>query len=536
MEVAGFSPEIQNCIEELQVKRALTGDPGEAMCQRLLAYAAEENSNVLFGLGYYFFAEHYLHESETEKIFHCLTEGIKYFCKAKMFDYLAKAYNMMGAVAESRSNRLAALDCYHTSIQYAVEHGYTYVNAMAESNISGVLFSMKQYREALETVNSAIGHYKLAERTSYTDWNMALCLIRRGQCHIELGEPQQASETRKELEALLQEHSESRYPWFGINVFRAGCCECLGDRAGADRFLGEVLQELAGGASLMEFSDSIVDTARIIQRLRSEKRMEEFLEILEKRKIDEHMALALEIYPYRSKYLAAARRITELMECAKSYFRLYDRYRQYGRQESVKIIELRERLRAVEKEQETMLAYHQELQVTAQLDPMTGLANRTWLNEYLSGRFEDSYREKKPLGVELLDIDFFKQYNDIYGHLAGDGCIGMVAGILRAVAGESVFCARYGGDEFMVIYSDMTVEEIRGVTGEIARRVAEAAVPHSGSGCADTVTVSQGVFCRTPAGGNREWDFTSMADAALYEVKHRGRNGCRIYTEFYAIE
>lgn len=533
MELDVFSPEIQNCIEELQANRALNGDPGEGMCQRLLAYAAEEHSNALSGLGYYFLAEHYLHESEMEKIFNCLMEGIKYFRKAKMFDYLAKSYNILGAVAENRSNKLAALDCYYTCIQYASEHGYGYVNAMAESNISGILFFMKQYQEALEMVKSAIEHYKQAERTPYTDWNMALCLVRRGQCHIELGEPQQAGETRRELETLLKERPESRYPWFGIHVFRAGCCECLGDRAGADWYLEAVLKELSGDVSLMEFSDSIVDTARVIQRLRSEKRMRQFLDILERRKADEHLSLALELYPYRSKYLAETHRTKELMGCARNYFRLYDRYRQYGRLESVKVVRLRERLRAVEKEQESMLAYHQELRLSAQLDPMTGLANRTWLNEYLSGRFEEAYREKKLLGVELMDIDFFKQYNDTYGHLEGDGCIGVVAGILRGVACERVFCARYGGDEFMVIYSDMTVEEIRGVTEKIARRVEAAAVPHSGSGCAATVTVSQGVFCRVPAGNNREWDFTSMADAALYEVKHRGRNGCRICTEFY---
>ena len=115
-----------------------------------------------------------------------------------------------------------------------------------------------------------------------------------------------------------------------------------------------------------------------------------------------------------------------------------------------------------------MKASNQELESLAMHDELTGLANRTFLHEYLTSSFEHAYEEHELMGVELMDIDFFKEYNDHYGHLAGDQCLKAIAGVLRKqqVPGK-IFCARYGGDEFMILYTGMTVEKIRRVAGSI---------------------------------------------------------------------
>ena len=76
------------------------------------------------------------------------------------------------------------------------------------------------------------------------------------------------------------------------------------------------------------------------------------------------------------------------------------------------------------------------------------------------------------MGVELMDIDFFKEYNDHYGHLAGDQCLKAIAGVLQRYRfRDRYFCARYGGDEFMILYTGMTVEKIRRVAEDILRKV-----------------------------------------------------------------
>ena len=131
-----------------------------------------------------------------------------------------------------------------------------------------------------------------------------------------------------------------------------------------------------------------------------------------------------------------------------------------------------------------------------------------------------------------MDIDFFKEYNDHYGHLAGDQCLKAIAGVLRKqqVPGK-IFCARYGGDEFMILYTGMTVEKIRRVAEDILRKVRKLKLPHECSNCSNYVSVSQGVFVRIPVGNSKEWDFTSRADELLYKAKSCGRNSICLSTE-----
>ena len=179
-----------------------------------------------------------------------------------------------------------------------------------------------------------------------------------------------------------------------------------------------------------------------------------------------------------------------------------------------------------------MKASNRELESLAMHDELTGLANRTFLHEYLTSSFEHAYEEHELMGVELMDIDFFKEYNDHYGHLAGDQCLKAIAGVLRKqqVPGK-IFCARYGGDEFMILYTGMTVEKIRRVAEDILRKVRKLKLPHECSNCSNYVSVSQGVFVRIPVGNSKEWDFTSRADDLLYKAKSCGRNSICLSTE-----
>ena len=196
-------------------------------------------------------------------------------------------------------------------------------------------------------------------------------------------------------------------------------------------------------------------------------------------------------------------------------------------------MELQDRLRSIEKEQEKMRASNRELEALALYDSMTNLANRTLLNEYISRQFEEAKQAEKLYGMEILDIDYFKQYNDFYGHLEGDRCIEEVAAVLKEAESDRVFCGRYGGDEFVVLYSDMTMEEIEKTVKEIQEKIRGRAIPHEKSACGEIVSVSQGVFVRVPQEENREWDFNAAADTALYHAKRQGRNCYRIETEFH---
>ena len=171
----------------------------------------------------------------------------------------------------------------------------------------------------------------------------------------------------------------------------------------------------------------------------------------------------------------------------------------------------------------------ESLRKKSETDHLTGLANRFGLTHFAEEIFEDCYRSQKPIMVGIMDIDFFKPYNDHYGHQAGDACILMIADILKEAEQYSgVRCARFGGDEFVLMASGLGQEGVMRLAQRIATRVKEIHRKHEFSDAADYVTVSQGYVFGVPMPHQRLNDYIHIADGALYDVKKNTKNDFKI--------
>src|ERR671932_371020 len=143
---------------------------------------------------------------------------------------------------------------------------------------------------------------------------------------------------------------------------------------------------------------------------------------------------------------------------------------------------------------------NRELQRLAALDGLTGVANRRRFDQYLNDEWQRMAREQLPLSLILCDIDFFKRYNDTYGHQAGDACLRRVADSLRFCVKRSVdLVARYGGEEFAVIMPNTTLMGASQVAEEIWAVVNALEIEHTQSAVSDHVTISSGIACINPA-------------------------------------
>ena len=169
------------------------------------------------------------------------------------------------------------------------------------------------------------------------------------------------------------------------------------------------------------------------------------------------------------------------------------------------------------------------LRLKSETDQLTGIANRFGLNAYVEKVMEYCRINRKSFAVGLIDIDYFKQYNDNYGHQVGDECIVMIADIMRnMVQNSSIFCARFGGDEFIFIMDSCEPGDVEKTASELKIKITEKNREHLYSEASDRVTVSQGYCFGTPDGNQSFNDFIHTADEALYEVKENGRNNYRI--------
>lgn len=532
MEIRGLTPEIQNYVKNIQEKKSQSKWLSLDDCQQLLQQAAEKKSDALSGLGYYHYAEYYWYHGDREKTMYCLTECVKYFLAAEMYEYLAKAYNMMGAVSDRKNNRRIALSYYYTGKQYAEKYHFYYAQAMAEQNIAFVLVRMKMYKEATEKYYKAIECYHMAEEGLQRKSYILDCMVECGFCHQVMNEMEQAFVLEDNIAGRLEDDTEEYCETPSIWLYFASCEAIRGNWERTGQLLDKIIDAVKDDAVLDAFLDDVVIMAALLDRIKDSERMERLMDVVTQEKLSWNLVVFLDIYPFKSRYLLRKNRMQEYVEYTKEYFKLYEQYQQEDRQVALSMLEMRMKLQRIELEQTQIRAYNQQLEKIAMYDSMTGLANRTYLNTYHAKKFDQAFLQQELFGVEMMDIDYFKQYNDTYGHLAGDGCIEAIADVLRSVQNEKVFCARYGGDEFMIIYSGMTTGEIRQVAETIQERVRNLQIPHAGSRCADYVTVSQGIFVRIPHEDNREWDFNMAADKALYEAKRAGRNCFHLRTEF----
>ena len=150
--------------------------------------------------------------------------------------------------------------------------------------------------------------------------------------------------------------------------------------------------------------------------------------------------------------------------------------------------------------------------------------NKGCLNRYAEEAFEQAMRKQKTLGVLFVDIDYFKQMNDNYGHGKGDECIRAVADSIReCVPGE--FAARYGGDEFVGIIPGRDADYVRDSAIEITEHVRKKKIENKNSEVADILTVTVGAVCAVPKKHNKMWDFLAAADEALYAQKSEKKGG-----------
>ena len=185
-----------------------------------------------------------------------------------------------------------------------------------------------------------------------------------------------------------------------------------------------------------------------------------------------------------------------------------------------RIIQMRDQLRAL----------NAELAALSQRDSLTYLYNRRTFDELATHQWAVLNRNRQPVAILMLDIDYFKQYNDHYGHPAGDACLQRVAEAVQScVRRPEDIIARYGGEEFIALLPNTDHKGALSVAQSIRQAVADLNIPHQKSGAADWVTISIGLASAQFTVNLAINDIIGQADKALYGAKEQGRNRVQSY-------
>lgn len=161
----------------------------------------------------------------------------------------------------------------------------------------------------------------------------------------------------------------------------------------------------------------------------------------------------------------------------------------------------------------------------AKTDPLTGLYNRGALNQKLTHLTEYAYREKKAITLMLVDVDFFKNFNDFYGHIRGDDCLKKVAtALVKNCQRPLDFCGRYGGEEFLLMWFDAAPNEAKTFAEKTKGSIDQLQEAHERSSISQQVTISGGMITGIPTHPDQAEAILHQADQCLYRAKESGRN------------
>ena len=172
---------------------------------------------------------------------------------------------------------------------------------------------------------------------------------------------------------------------------------------------------------------------------------------------------------------------------------------------------------------------NEQLEKVSKIDELTQIYNRRAFEEIYTLQWHDAHNQKTTLGLMLIDVDYFKLYNDCYGHQEGDSALQALCRVLKETAkSNNGIAARYGGEEFIMLFNQLSFEQFELISQQLRKNVNALKLPHKGSKVSDALTISVGcAFATAKAMDNESITAKSLikdADVMLYEAKNTGRD------------
>lgn len=492
---------------------------------RLRRRARELGDSALMGYAYYYQAYMVYYMGTGYRTFRpVLTKAVRYLLHSGDYDMLANVYNFIAVDAHNNGNYDVAYNYYMTGKRFAdMTEETTIASVMIGINLGRLYQEMGQpenairyFRKAMRDCASQKDHFRY-RRT------LLAAMLNSVTAQLSLGDVPQAQKLMERAEKELAAAKEDELPDVRATAtfLRIRLLMEQGKMADAKKMLSKLTKTLHLEEQVHEYIEDIGYFCRALTDHKLYREVKQLISTLDPQIRATDITYVMRIFSeVKIYYYDAAGDEKNLLEGLKEQNELLERQRAEQNQTYRYSIEMIDLTRELHEEQEDMRRENEELMLRVRTDALTGLPNRYTMVRELEAAFERAYRDGTTLGVEILDIDCFKEYNDTYGHRAGDRCLERIAGELeKAGKKNGTFCARYGGDEFVIVYEGQTDQEIIGMAEKIERGIRSLRMKHEGNHPLQLVTVSQGICNDVPMEKNKLWDFLSEADQALYSIK-----------------
>lgn len=515
--------------------KCLTTNPKRSAdcCKKLEEYANEIHSDYLKGFSLYYRAMGYYINSQLEESMEYMTDALNRLIAAEAWELVAKTYNAMGNISDFQGDTSLAIDFYMKGLLISKEHGILLTEHSLNSNIANIYISLN---EPASAINMLLECDRMTDpNAEITRGSRAIVHANLCFCYIQMDELDKAAQHLMRLKELTDDDSPAaNMDHISINMLESELHHKRGEFEKRDEAI-QRLHEMEFNS--MNVFDALSELCRHAMLLLEIGKMEEFLSLVDRiESLANSPTVEKQVLDLRLNYYKKIGDAENLAKVAVKYYEVAKLREDEHNKIVSHNIQTRMHLEEEAARRKEVEVSNLMLKQKSEHDALTGMNNRYKLNELAELAFHRAYLNGSPLTVEILDIDCYKEFNDNYGHQAGDECLIKIADIIRSMEDYTgVHTARYGGDEFVIIYEDYTKADVEKMARKLQDMIRRLNIEHKHSKVSDRITISQGLFHKIPSGGNKTWDFLYGADMALYGVKNRTKNAYYIGTTFEEV-
>lgn len=500
--------------------------------QYALNNITEEKNKGLYGLVCYYTAYYMIGEGRQDECLFYLKESIRCIQGTDQESEIARCYNLSGVVAHGKSNFVLAMEHYEKARVYAERYNSRIVLMMSIGNMANTYYRVGAFDRAIICYRECI-HY--LERSGSSTLSMAnfYCriLANYGYCLLMTEQVDKAAGMAVKIKELMETFEGNYSVQLAVYTFFTFLAYRTGEMEQAERYVDEavciVMKKWVG---FIDF-DNIMNLIQYLIQVKKLDSLQKILDYMEPQVASErNEGLLLQLLLFRLQYCSEDLDQDSFITYVQTFFNLKSKYDMSENNQVLHIISLRNQLREIEEEQAKLAEENSKLIYQTEHDSLSGLYNKRYLNRHMEDMFEEALQKGIPLGVLFVDIDYFKQMNDRYGHQKGDTCIVAISEAIKTcMPGD--FAARYGGDEFVIITLGKSREYLEEKAQMLVNHIKAEKIPNADSEYMNVVTITVGAVHAIPHKPNRMWDFLSAADETLYCQKNEQRGCVRFYNK-----
>ncbi len=524
MEFDEYNEVVRAWMNEVLRNRGVNAELTLKYCADIEQYGEKLNDVKLLGFAFYYRGETYYVLNNVDEFFRAVTKAVPYLDQSKQWAMVARAYNMMAITSLNRGNAPIAMDYYLTGLSYCKKYQLREEENIIRLNLGNLYLYNGQYAEAQKYFEYVLRYLKKSQESEDYYSLMSCITVNIGKCYLLGEKTERVQECLDYVDRECVSHLQ-KPERLNVLCFKAHYYHAVGRISMRDACMEEIHEQVNADMAIMDVFDDFYELCELLLKCEAEDMFWDILNVLEElTKNAKIINLQRRIISLKIKYYRTHHDNAGYLQATGLYYELSEIMEKENRQMIANMLSVRNSLERSNELRREVEQANARLQEKSETDPLTNLANRYRLNEYSAQAFERALCGGKQFAVEILDIDYFKEYNDNYGHQAGDACIVAIAEELMRMQNDRIFCARYGGDEFVIIYEGLTSREVFAQAENLRERILARSIEHAYSKALPVVTISQGICHDTPGEENRAADFLHVADDMLYRVKRESRN------------